>query len=189
MKKTVIAWLFIIVFAVYAEAAEIQVPLGTRIEGITMNGIFAAENVTSPSFPIKVSKNPLAAGGSEIQLKDCIILGDVMADMTVKRALFTANRIVCPNSKELNGVLIKGYAIDSEDNKVGIKGTVEISKDLSPAPAKTPAADAKDKAAAKAPADASKDTAPAVAAPRFMEIAPDKKVILFIVEGVSIAVK
>ncbi len=125
MKGILLSACMLLVSAGNLFAADIIVPAGTRIEGSTMFGTFApAETATAQSISLAIiaTANPAGNGDKEIPLKDCVILGDVVADVTVSRAFFRAVRIVCPNSKETNGSLLKGYAVDDKDNKLGIQG-------------------------------------------------------------------
>lgn len=136
MKGILLSACMIFVLAGNLYAADILIPAGTRIEGTTMFGTFApADTANAPNFflTIRASGNPVGAGGDEIPLKDCVILGDVVADITVNRAFFRAIRIVCSNAKEPNGTLIKGYAIDYKDNKLGILG-IQGGEGKSPTP-------------------------------------------------------
>lgn len=154
-------------------AGEIVVPAGTKIEGVTEFGTFApAETATAQNFflSIKATRNPAGVNGKEIPLKDCVILGDVVADVTVNRAFFRAIRIVCSNSKEPNGSLLKGHVVDEKDNKLGIQG---VPADPAAAKAKT----------------ASGGTGATSAIQRFVEAPPAAKVTLITLEGIIINTK
>jgi len=170
MNKMIIVVCLILVFAGHLNATEIKIPAGTRMEGVIINGIYAVQSNPNPFFAIRASRNPVAVGGNEIPIKDCLVLGDVLADLTVKRAFFKATKIICSNSKEPNGIRINGYAIDSEDNKLGINGILDSPK-------------------ASAPPGAAPGSAAVEVAPRFLEVEPGKKVFLLITEGVSITIK
>jgi hypothetical protein len=142
-------------------AADIVIPAGTRIEGVTMFGTFApAETATAQNFflAIKASQNPSGPQGKEIPLKDCVILGDVVADISVNRAFFRSVRIVCSGARESNGTLLKGHAIDDKDNKLGIQGVPFVALEKN-------------------------------AQQRFVEVPPGAKITLITVEGVSITLK
>jgi hypothetical protein len=133
MKRILLSVCVLLATAGNLFGADIVVPAGTRIEGTTMFGTFAPAKMSTAqnfSLSIIVSTNPAGTSGSSIPLKDCVILGGVVADVTVNRAFFRAIRIACPNAKETNGTPIKGYAVDVRDNKLGIQG-------VSPAPAAT----------------------------------------------------
>lgn len=166
MNKMIIASCLILVLAGRLNATEILVPAGTKLEGVIINGIYAVSDNPNPFFAIRASKNPVAVGNNEIPIKDCLVMGDVIADLTIKRAFFKATKIICSNLKEPNGVRIRGYAVDSEDNKLGITGIPDSPP----------------------PVAASGATAVEVA-PRFLEVEPGKKVFLLITEGVSITIK
>ena len=170
MNKMTAAVFLILVFAMQLDAEEIKIPAGTRIEGVILNGIYAVQN-SSPFFAIKASKYPVDVGGNEIPIRDCIVLGDIFADMVVKRAIFKATKITCSNAKEPDGVRISGYAIDGADNELGITGIVDVPPEVAPAPGTVPQPGGTE------------------AAPRFIEIKPGKKVFLLITDGVSITIK
>jgi hypothetical protein len=188
MKTIVLSVCMMLIFAVNSYAQDIVIPAGTQIEGTTIFGTFApAENVNTSNFSlaIKATRNPVAVGGNEIPLKDCVIMGEVIADVSVKRAFFKASRIVCSNAKEPGGTLIKGYAVDYRDNKLGIHGS---------GIARSGAQESGKPSGKGKPASEDKpEPAGAAAAPgtpqRFVEIPADAKVFLFIMEAVSISIK
>lgn len=112
-------------------AVEMWIPVGTTVEGEIMFGVHAAEPGSNPNNPnpflaVRALRNPVGLGGNEIPMKDCIFLGDVVSDISIKRAFFKASRIKCSNAKEPNGSLIKGYAVDRRDNKLGIRGVAGV---------------------------------------------------------------
>jgi hypothetical protein len=125
MKRILLTLCALSVLAGNSFAGEIIIPAGTKIDGTTMFGAFApAETATATklSLSIRASQNPVGVDGKEIPLKNCVIQGDVVADVTVNRAFFNAVRMICANAKEPGGVVVKGYAVDDKDNKLGIKG-------------------------------------------------------------------
>jgi hypothetical protein len=173
MKRTLLSLCAMLLLTGNLYAAEIAVPAGTRIEGTTEFGTFApAETATAQNFflTIKATRNPLGVNGKEIPLKDCVILGDVIADVTVNRAFFRAIRIVCSNSKEPNGSPLKGHAVDEQDNKLGILGVP-----VNPAASK-----------AKTAAGATGGTGATSATQRFVETPPAAKVTVITLEGIII---
>jgi hypothetical protein len=169
MKRLIFTLCALFILPVNLYAGEIVVPAGTRIEGTTMFGTFApAETATATHFSlsIKASQNPVGVSGKEIPLKDCLIMGDVVADVTVNRAFFRANRIVCANVKEPGGTLIKGYVVDDKDNKLGIQGVPVSTTPVKPG---TPA--------------------PTSATQRYVEAPGGAKVTFYTIEGVVINTK
>jgi hypothetical protein len=174
MKRILLSVCIMFLFAGNSHAQEVIIPAGAQIEGATIFGTFApAENVNATNFSmaIKASRNPVGVGGIDIPLKDCVIMGDVVADMSVNRAFFKATRIVCSNTKEPGGTLLKGYAVDFNDNKLGIQGGGGKS----------------DKSKSVKGKSATPGTPAAQA--RFVEIPQDAKVYLFILEAASITIK
>jgi hypothetical protein len=169
MKRIILSFCALFILSANLYAGEICIPAGTKIEGTTLFGTFApAEAVTSATFSlsIKASQNPVAVGGHEIPLKDCVIMGDVVADVTVNRAFFRANRIVCSNAKEPGGTRIKGYIVDDKDNKLGIQGVPVSSTPVKPG---TPAVSS--------------------AAQRYVEAPSGAKVTFYTIEGCTINTK
>ena len=158
MKGILLSVCMLLLSAGNSFAADIVVPAGTRMEGATMFGTFApAETATAQNFSLAViiTANPVVNNGKELPLKDCVILGDVVADVTVSRAFFRAVRIACPNAKENSGTLLKGYAVDDKDSKLGIQGV------------------------AGGPPNQQ----------RYVEIPPETKVTIYILDGIIIALK
>jgi hypothetical protein len=140
MKGIFLTLCGLLVLGAAAHAEEIMLPAGARIDGTAMFGTFApAETAAAQSLPLSVraTQNPISADGREFPLKDCIIMGEVVADVTVNRAFFRASRIICANSKEPGGNLVKGYVVDHKDNKLGIQGVKIGSTPVTPT---TPAA-------------------------------------------------
>jgi|GEM_PF-3310101 len=171
MKTIILVLCFMSVLAVDLYAGEIVVPAGTKIDGTTMFSTFApAETANVPSVPlsVKATRNPAGLDGAEIPLKDCVIMGDVIADVTVNRAFFRANRIICSNSREPQGSPIKGYLVDDKDNKLGVQG---VPLPSAPTPSGTPA-----------PASTS-------ATQRFVEAPGGAKVTFYTLDGIIINTK
>jgi hypothetical protein len=171
MRTALLALCVLLIMACDLFAGEIIVPAGTIIDGTTMFGTFApAETATIANFSlsVKASRNPVGVDGREIPLKDCVIMGDVVADVTVNRVFFKASKIICSNAKEPGGSPIKGYLVDDKDNKLGIQGVPPPSAPTSsgtPAPAATSATQ------------------------RFVEARGGAKVTFYILEGIIISTK
>jgi len=169
MKRNLLVLCALAVLSGNVYAGEIVIPAGTKIDGTTLFGTFApAETATAANFSlsIKATQDPVGVDGKEIPLKDCVIMGDVVADITVNRAFFRSSRIICSNGKEPGGAPIKGYVVDDKDNKLGIQGVPVTSLPVAPG---TPAATS--------------------ATQRYVETPGGAKVTFFTLEGVVINTK
>ncbi len=109
------------------------IPPGSFVQAVMLNGLDADTSVGGQGNPKPVLMRVTGWGnlpnGFYSQLKDCVVVGAGIGDISSERAYIRLDTLSCVlNDGDILETSVFGHVVDHSDGKVGVKGTLRLGE-------------------------------------------------------------